>query len=93
MPSDAVHATQRPAVSLLSHASDPTAVVDERLRVFGVQRLRVVDASIMPTLSSGNTHAPAVAVPCARRSCSVDSLLLQVMVGEKGAHMIVEDHK
>jgi choline dehydrogenase-like flavoprotein len=40
--------------------SDATAVVDERLRVLGVQRLRVADASIMPTLSSGNTHAPVV---------------------------------
>ena len=43
-----------------SRVTDPTAVVDERLRVLGVERLRVVDASIMPTLSSGNTHAPAV---------------------------------
>jgi hypothetical protein len=40
--------------------ADPSAVVDERLRVFGVRKLRVVDASIMPTLSSGNTHAPVV---------------------------------
>jgi choline dehydrogenase-like flavoprotein len=40
--------------------SDATAVVDERLRVLGVQRLRVADASIMPTLSSGNMHAPVV---------------------------------
>ena len=43
-----------------SPLSDATAVVDERLRVLGVQRLRVADASIMPTLSSGNTHAPVV---------------------------------
>lgn len=41
--------------------SDPSAVVDERLRVFGVRKLRVVDASILPTLTSGNTHAPVVA--------------------------------
>lgn len=39
-------------------ASDPTAVVDARLRVHGVSRLRVVDASIMPEVTAGNTQAP-----------------------------------
>jgi choline dehydrogenase len=43
-------------------AGDPLAVVDERLRVHGVQGLRVVDASIMPTLVSGNTNVPIVMV-------------------------------
>jgi choline dehydrogenase len=38
--------------------SDPMAVVDDRLRVHGVDRLRVVDASIMPRITSGNTNAP-----------------------------------
>jgi len=42
--------------------NDPMAVVDERLRVRGVQGLRVVDAAIMPTLVSGNTHAPVVMI-------------------------------
>ena len=42
--------------------SDPLAVVDERLRVRGLAGLRVVDCSIMPTLTSGNTHAPAVMI-------------------------------
>ena len=42
--------------------SDSMAVVDDRLRVHGVQGLRVVDCSIMPTLVSGNTHAPAVMI-------------------------------
>jgi len=40
--------------------SDAMAVLDERLRVRGVERLRVVDCSAMPTLVSGNTNAPAV---------------------------------
>ncbi len=42
--------------------ADPMAVVDERLRVRGIAGLRVVDCSIMPTLVSGNTHAPVVTI-------------------------------
>jgi choline dehydrogenase len=38
--------------------SDPLAVVDDRLRVQGIDRLRVVDASVMPRITSGNTNAP-----------------------------------
>lgn len=43
-------------------ADDPEAVVDQELRVHGVDGLRVVDASIFPLIPSGNTHAPVVAV-------------------------------
>ncbi|RFC65779.1 MULTISPECIES: GMC family oxidoreductase [Mesorhizobium] len=42
--------------------SDKMAVVDDRLRVHGVGRLRIADASIMPTIVSGNTHAPVVMI-------------------------------
>ncbi|NDF04366.1 MAG: choline dehydrogenase, partial [Betaproteobacteria bacterium] len=41
---------------------DDASVVDEQLRVRGVERLRVVDCSVMPTLVSGNTNAAAVAI-------------------------------
>jgi choline dehydrogenase-like flavoprotein len=42
--------------------SDPLAVVDERLRVLGVDGLRVIDASVMPTITSGNTNAPTMMI-------------------------------
>ena len=42
--------------------SDPMAVVDERLRVIGLQGLRVIDASVMPSITSGNTNTPTIMI-------------------------------
>jgi len=44
--------------SHLQDGHDPMAVVRSELRVHGIQNLRVIDASIMPRISSGNTNAP-----------------------------------
>jgi len=46
----------------MGRSDDPQAVVDARLRVRGISRLRVADASIMPTITSGNTNAPTVMI-------------------------------
>jgi choline dehydrogenase-like flavoprotein len=42
--------------------TDPRAVVDATLRVIGLDRLRVIDASVMPAITSGNTNAPTMMI-------------------------------
>ncbi|MDQ1816924.1 GMC family oxidoreductase N-terminal domain-containing protein [Massilia sp. CCM 9210] len=46
----------------MGRAGDPMAVVDSQLRVNGVQKLRVVDASVMPLITSGNTNSPTIMI-------------------------------
>jgi choline dehydrogenase len=41
---------------------DAMSVVDHRLKVYGIEKLRIADASIMPEITSGNTMAPCVVI-------------------------------
>jgi choline dehydrogenase-like flavoprotein len=52
--------------------SDPLAVVDERLRVYGLKGLRVVDASVMPQITSGNTNTPTIMIAEKGSGCIIE---------------------
>lgn len=43
-------------------STDPLAVVDPKLRVYGIRGLRVIDASIMPQITNGNINAPVIMI-------------------------------
>jgi choline dehydrogenase len=55
-------ATLYHAVGTTKMGHDPMAVVDPELRVHGIANLRVVDAGVMPRISSGNTNAPTIMI-------------------------------
>jgi choline dehydrogenase len=46
----------------MGRADDPRAVVDPACRVIGVERLRVIDSSVMPTITTGNLNAPTIMI-------------------------------
>ena len=64
---------------------DPMAVVDDQLRVHGIEGLRVADASIMPTLTSGNTNAPSVIGRYEGKTEGAPA----IMIGEKCSEMVL----
>ncbi|KAK3103873.1 hypothetical protein FSP39_022571 [Pinctada imbricata] len=58
----ATHFNHPTSTCRMGHSNDPTAVVDQDLRVKGISNLRVVDASVMRNVVSGNTNAPTIMI-------------------------------
>jgi len=58
----------------MGRGDDPGAVVDQRLRVIGIERLRIADASVMPNIVSGNTNTPTMMIAGKAAKCIADDI-------------------
>jgi choline dehydrogenase-like flavoprotein len=77
--------------------SDPMAVTDARLRVRGIEGLRVIDASVMPTITSGNTNSPTLMIADKGAAMILedrfsDAQTLRQSATSTGAHVRFEKH-